>query len=86
MKLEAEELKNFTDLNQSDIGISTNEQFEQIDLKIIDKDDMIGKEVFFNTPSRRSRRLGNTWAYMYSKEGIPAIVIGPHCKLYTSYL
>jgi hypothetical protein len=78
MKLEAEELKNFTDLNQTDT--STNDQFELIDLKIIDKDEMIGKEVFFNTPyNKRSKRLGNTWVFLYNKIGDPVIVIGPHC-------
>jgi hypothetical protein len=76
--MKAEEMKDFTELNQSEttIEISSDNPFEQIDLKNIEKED-VNREVFFNT--KRSRRIGNTWAFLYDKSGQPRIIIGPHC-------
>jgi hypothetical protein len=84
MKNDAEEMKNFTQLNQNDTTTVTipveDNLFEQIDLKI-EKEDIINREVFFNTQvKRKTRRIGNTWAFMFDKNGDPRIVIGPHCK------
>jgi hypothetical protein len=79
--MKSEEMKEFTEVNQNDTTICGSDPFEQIELKI-EKDDMVGKEIFFNTPIQRnkSRRIGNTWGFLFDSTGNPRIVIGPHCK------
>lgn len=61
-------------------NINTDDMYEQIDLKI-EKDDIINKDVFFGNHStrRNPRKIGNTYAFFYDKDGEPLIVIGPHC-------
>ena len=69
---------------------STDESFDQIDLKI-DKEEIITKDDFYSNPTvvnkkiknirvqYRYKKVGNTWTFWYNKEGNPLILIGPHC-------
>jgi hypothetical protein len=85
MKLEMEETNFFDEhVDDSDAkSTSRGGKLGDVELKIIGKDEVIGKEVFFdNQINKRSGRIGNTWVYMYNKEGVPKIVIGPHCNSY----
>jgi hypothetical protein len=65
--------------------ITNNAEAEDIELKI-EKEDIINKDMFFgHSPQiKNPRRLGNTFAFFYNKNGEPRIVIGPHCKIYQS--
>jgi hypothetical protein len=76
-----EGFKEMTSLADTTISVqqNTDENYEQLDLKV-ERDEIITKEVFFNTStSRKPRRIGNMWAFQYDKDGEPRIVIGPHC-------
>ncbi len=77
-----------TDENQCD------ESFEHIDLKI-EKEEIIDRNDFYANPNKintkiktpvkninisyKYKKIGNTFAFWYNKEGDPKIVIGPHC-------
>ena len=74
-------------LNESDIVMSNKipfeESFDNIDLRI-EKDELVAKNDFTiqknNYKNRKMRRYGNTFTYLFNKNGDPKIVIGPHCN------
>jgi hypothetical protein len=64
-------------------GDSTNEEFEQIDLKI-EKDEILNNDISFGNfnSNKRPRKIGNLYTCLYLKDGDPLIVIGPHWPFY----
>jgi len=84
-----------TKLNTVDDSIDNIEQLEQIDLKI-EREEIFSKSDFYSNPvikntkiktptksfniSYKYKKLGNTYSFWYNKDGVPLIVIGPHCK------
>jgi hypothetical protein len=74
-------------LDDSNIVISnkipTDEQFDNIDLRI-EKDELVVKNDFSiqknDYKKIKMRRYGNTYTFLFDKNGDPKIVIGPHCK------
>jgi hypothetical protein len=81
---------------EENLNLNADESFDQIDLKI-EKDDIIDRNDFYANPKKVNkkiktpvkninisysyRKLGNTFAFCYNKDGDPHIIIGPHCNL-----
>lgn len=61
--------------------VSTSENFEQIELHV-ENEKELQKEI--SVPM--NRRIGNTYAFLYNKEGEPFIVIGPNWPFYICFL
>jgi hypothetical protein len=83
-------------LNTADDSIDNIENLEQIDLKV-EREEIFSKSDFYSNPivkntkistpaksfniSYKYKKLGNTFSFWYNQEGVPLIVIGPHCKI-----
>jgi hypothetical protein len=83
-------------LNTADDSIDNIEQLEQIDLKV-EREEIFSKSDFYSNPivkntkiltpaksfniTYKYKRLGNTFTFWYNREGVPRIVIGPHCMI-----
>ena len=63
--------------------ISDEGRFENLDLRI-EKDELVAKNDFNIQKNYykniKMRRYGNTFTFLFNKNGDPKIVIGPHCK------
>lgn len=68
---------------EKDIDNSVIEIEEKGDLNEykIEKEINLNQDMFYgnSTLKKNPRKIGNTYAFLY-KNGVPKILIGPHCK------
>ncbi len=77
MKTESDETKKLED-SQLEIVTTREDMFNEINLKV-DKDNVVKRD-FHSQNKNYYKKIGNTLALIFDKNGSPLIVIGPHCK------